>query len=109
MPNGRVIFGKPKPKQKPKRKTLRIYTGPLFAGIKIKDECYSVRLPDEYQAPAAKAYCEGMLDLLDGTLRCECGASVGARKSNMGNFFAPTRHSVYKALPQPARKRGPHK
>jgi hypothetical protein len=105
MAGGRIIFGKPK--RKPKGRL--VVRGRPFTGIKIKNECQSSILPDEYQERAAKAYSEGTLDLLDGELRCQCGASVGARKSNMGDFFAPTRHSVYKEPRQPARKRGPRK
>jgi len=104
MAGGRIIFGKPK--RKPKGRL--VVRGRSFA-IKIKNECQSSVLPDEYQERAAKAYSEGALDLLDGELRCNCGARVGARKSNMGDFFAPTRHPVYKAPRQPARKRGPRK
>lgn len=102
---GRIIFGKPK--RKPKGRL--VVSSRLFAGIKIKNECQSFILPDEYQERAAKAYSEGTLDMLDGGLRCKCGASVGAKKSSMGDFFAPTRHSVHKAPRQPARKRGPRK
>ncbi len=105
MVGGRIIFRKPK--RKPKG--LLILGGPPFTGIKIKNECQYSILPDEYQERAAKAYSDGTLDMLDGKLRCKCGASVGARRSNMGDFFAPTRHSVYKAPRQPARKRGPRK
>lgn len=105
MVGGRIIFGKPK--RKPKGRL--IIRGPLFTEIKIKNECQYSILPDEYQARAAKAHSDGMLDFLDGELRCKCGASVGARKSNMGDFFAPTRHTVYKVPRQPARKRGPRK
>jgi hypothetical protein len=104
MAGGR-IFGKAK--RKPKGRLVG--RAPLSHWINIKNECQSSILPDEYQERAAKAYNEGTLGLLDGELRCRCGASVGARKSNMGDFFAPTRHSVYKAPRQPARKRGPRK
>jgi hypothetical protein len=104
MAGGR-IFGKPKRKVKGRL----VGRAPLSHWINIKNECQSFILPDEYQERAAKAYSDGMLWLLDGELRCKCGASVGARKSNMGDFFAPARHSVYKAPRQPARKRGPRK
>lgn len=105
MAGGRIIISKPK--RKPKGRLVG--RAPLSHWINIKNECQSSILPDEYQERAAKAYSDGMLWLLDGELRCKCGASVGARKSNMGDFFAPTRHSVYKAPRQPARKRGPRK
>lgn len=105
MAGGRIIL-LVKPKRKSKGRL--IVRGRPFS-IKIKNECQSSILPDEYQERAAKAYSEGTLDLLDGELRCNCGARVGARKSNVGDFFAPTRHRIYKAPRQPARKRGPHK
>jgi hypothetical protein len=105
MASGRIIFCTPR--RKPKGRLVG--RAPLSHWINIKSECQSSVLPDEYQERAAKAYSEGMLWLLDGELRCKCGASVGARKSNMGDFFAPTRHLVYKAPRQPARKRGPRK
>lgn len=105
MVGGRIIFGKLK--RKPKG-TL-VLSVQSFPEVKIKNECQFPVLPDEYQKSAEKAFSEGTLDLLDGKLRCKCGASVGARKSTMGDFFAPTRHSVYKEPRQPARKRGPHK
>lgn len=104
MAGGRILV---KPKRKPTGRLVR--RAPLSHWIKIKNECQSSILPDEYQERAARAYSEGTLDLLDGELRCRCGASVGARKSNMGDFFVPTRHPVYKAPRQPARKRGPRK
>jgi hypothetical protein len=105
MAGGRIIFGKPK--RKPKGRLVG--RAPRSHWINIKNEYQFSILPDEYQERAAKAYSEGTLYLLDGELRCRCGASVGARKSNRGDFFAPTRHSVYEAPRQPARKRGPRK
>lgn len=105
MAGGRIIFGKPK--RKPKGGL--VLSGRLFTESKFKNECQFSILPDEYQRIAEKAYSEGTLDELDGKLRCKCGASVGARKSNQGDFFAPTRHSVYKEPRQPARKREPRK
>lgn len=95
---------------RPNRKLKGTFVkGRPFTGIKIKNECQYSILPDEYQERAAKAYSHGTLDLLDGELRCKCGARVGAKKSNMGDFFAPTRHSVYKELRQLARKPSPRK
>ncbi|HEX4005118.1 MAG TPA: hypothetical protein VHX60_02985 [Acidobacteriaceae bacterium] len=111
MTERRIIFGKPKPKPKPKTKPKGQLIGrkPLSFGLKIKDECQHVSLPDEYQERAAKAFNDGTLSLLDGELLCKCGARVGARKSNLGSWFVPSRHSVFKPPRQPARKRGPRK
>ena len=102
MPVGRVIFGKPK--RKPKHKGVKVAARPLFTAPKIKDECYR-RLTEESNAQAEAARLEGTLEDLDGKLRCECGASVGARKTSMGDYLVPTRHSVYKEKRQPPRKR----
>ena len=96
-------------KQKASPKKLMLRMGPIFTGIKIKNECQYSSLPDEFQAIAAKAAEEGTLDLLDGKLRCKCGASVGAKKSNAGEWYGPTRHTVYKEPRPPARKPGPRK
>jgi hypothetical protein len=81
-----------------------VVRGPQLACARIKNECQCSILPDEYQERAAKANKDEILDLLYGKLRCKCGASVGARKSPMGDFFAPTRHPIYKE-PHGPRKR----
>ena len=101
MVGSRIPFGK--------RKRPLIGRRPRLTELKIKNQCQYPILPDEYQERAAEADREGMLYLLDGQLRCKCGARVGASKSNMGDFFAPTAHSVYQPPPSPPRKRSPGK
>lgn len=104
MAGNKIIFGKPKRKLK----GTFVYGRP-FTGFRIKNECQYSILPDEYQELAAKAYREGTLDLLNGKLRCKCGASVGAKKTDMGNY-GPTLHPEYKEPRQPpARKPSPRK
>lgn len=73
------------------------------------DYCYKP-LTSESQARAEKAEQDGTLDMLEGELRCECGAHVGAlRKPWMdgpkGGPLHPTNHSPYKPPRPPARKR----
>lgn len=98
----RVILGKPK--QRPKHKGTLVSVRPLFTVPRIKDECFR-GLTEQSGALAEAARLEGTLEDLDGKLRCECGALVGARKTNMGDYLVPVRHSTYKEPRQPARKR----
>jgi hypothetical protein len=67
-------------------------------------------LTAQSQERALKAEIEGNLDILDGQLRCECGAHVGAiRKPHLegpnGGRLHPTLHYAPKPERQPARKR----
>ena len=102
MQVGRMIFGKLK--RKKQHKGIRVSARPLFIAPKIKDECFR-GLTEQSNALAEEARLEGTLDIWDGKLRCECGASVGARTTSMGAYLVPTRHTVYKEPRQPARKR----
>jgi hypothetical protein len=102
----KIVFGKmPKPKRTPKLKGRLVIThGPLFTPLRIKDECFK-QLTERSNALAEKARSEGTLEDLDGELRCECEAAVGAKKTSMGDWLEPSRHSTYKAPRSPARKR----
>jgi hypothetical protein len=84
-----------------------IRTGPIFTAPRMKDECQSSRLAEEFQQRAADAYLSSTLFMLEGKLRCNCGAMVGAEKSPTGDWFRPTRHTVYKEPRPPAHKRDP--
>jgi hypothetical protein len=110
----KIILGKAKPKPKGKAKRsgrLIIRGGPLFAPIKIKDECFRP-LTEQSRALAEKAWKDGLLEDLDGKLRCECGAAVGVKKASMGEWLEPTRHPTYKPprrLVNPSGKPGYYK
>jgi hypothetical protein len=59
-------------------------------------------LTPESQASAEKAELDGSLDMLDGELRCECGAHVGAIRTPWtdgpkGGPLHPTLHYPQKA------------
>jgi len=84
------------------------------------DKCYG-SLDAASQLQAAEAHAAGELDLLDGELRCECGATVGARRvpkylyrsdcsdadyeANPRFHPYPRPHQRFKEPRQPARKR----
>lgn len=98
MPTDRVKRRRPIRIRKTKNRGIK------FLGLKIKDECFR-RLTERSSALAEAARIDGTLEDLNGKLHCECGATVGARKTNMGYYLVPTRHPVYKEPRQPARKR----
>jgi hypothetical protein len=79
--------------------------------MKIKDECFK-QLTEQSKALAEAARAEGTLWLLDQKLLCECGATVGARTTNMGDWLQPSRHSTFKEphrLANPSGKSGYYK
>jgi hypothetical protein len=105
----KIVLGRPK--RTPKRKGLVIRSGPLFAPMRIKDECFR-SLTEQSKALAEKARIEDTLEDLDGKLRCECGATVGARTISMGDWLVPSRHSTFKEprrLVNPSGKSGYYK
>jgi hypothetical protein len=105
----KIVLGRPK--RTPKRKGLVIRGGPLFAPIRIKDECYR-SLTEQSKALAEQARTEGTLEDLDGKLHCECGATVGARTTSMDGWLEPSRHSTFKEprrLVNPSGKSGYYK
>jgi hypothetical protein len=70
-----------------------------------KDSCWKL-LRSESRARAEKVQSSGgALFTLDGELRCECGAHVGARESQSGGPLLPTFHYPHK----PARPLAPAK
>jgi hypothetical protein len=69
----------------------------------IKNQCQSVLLPEIYQAEAAEKDRLGMLSEL--RVECECGATVGAEKSNMfPGRYRPSSHAMFTPPNPRARK-----
>ena len=92
-----------------KKGRFRIAGATGFSGAKIDRHCYGV-LQEDSLKKAEKAVQDGLpVWHLEGQLRCECGATVGARPRSDGPGLRPTEHYPYKAprkLQNPSGKPG---